>query len=187
MVNDQSNKSDDPQESPEKTDWEKTDALVAGSSQSVAPLGQEQAVQPVNATFEEPEGIVASFQGKRLKKRAALQAMHHYYTAQLEVAKHTFEEAVRAKKADVSLVTTEFLDRLNERYMSHLAKLGLRLFGVRNEALMKLNDQTSATMKEIQEKDWPESLRKKMMDGVMQNYDRFFKKVLEELGEENKD
>ncbi len=36
MVNDQSNKSDDPQDSPEKTDWEKTDALVARSSQSVS-------------------------------------------------------------------------------------------------------------------------------------------------------
>ncbi len=42
-------------------------------------------------------------------------------------------------------------------------------------------------MKEIQEKDWPEVLRKKALDGVTQNYDRFFKKVLEELGEENED
>lgn len=36
MVNDQSNKSDDSQDLPEKTDWGKTGALVARSSQSVS-------------------------------------------------------------------------------------------------------------------------------------------------------
>ena len=113
--------------------------------------------------------------------------MSHYYTAQLEVAKHTFEQAARAKKADTEIVTRKFLDELNERYIIHMTQLGLRNVAIRNEALIKLNDQTSATIKEIQESDWPEPLRKKAMDGAMQNYERFFKKVLEEIGEETEE
>jgi len=187
MVNDQSNKSDDPQVLPEKTDWTQTEALMKNPSESVTPASEEQAVQPMRTQLREPEGIIASFQAKKLKKRAALHAINHFYSAQLEVAKHTFEEAVRAKKADTELVTREFLDRLNERYIAHMTKLGISNVGVRNDAIVKLTDQLSATMREIQEKDWPEVLRKKALDGVTENFDRFFKKLMEELGEEKED
>ena len=188
MANDKSdNKSDDPQDLPEKTDWAKSEELMTKPSQSVAPVDQEQVIQPIRTILREPEGIIASFQAKKLKKTAALHAMSHYYTAQLEVAKHTFEQAARAKKADTEIVTRKFLDGLNERYIIHMTKLGLRNVEIRNEALIKLTNQTSATIKEIQESDWPEPLRKKALDGAMQNHERFFQKVLEEIGEETEE
>ncbi|MDA2935015.1 hypothetical protein MYX82_11840, partial [Acidobacteria bacterium AH-259-D05] len=54
---------------------------------------------------------------------------------------------------------------------------------VRQEALIVLSEQTSESLRQIMEKDWPETLRKKALDGVMESHDKFFRKIMDELGE----
>ncbi|MDA2933474.1 hypothetical protein MYX82_03935, partial [Acidobacteria bacterium AH-259-D05] len=76
-----------------KTDWSVAEEHIGNSGEALVPMQPDRALQPVQGSLQEPQGIVASFKANKVKKQAALALMQEYYKGQLEVAKDTFEQA----------------------------------------------------------------------------------------------
>jgi hypothetical protein len=87
------------------------------------------------------------------------------------------------RKAETTLLADQFLSSINAQHLAFLADLGLTNEGARAKALVKLADQTTETLKEIEERDWPEAIRDQTINGVLERNERFFKKLVNELGE----
>jgi hypothetical protein len=187
-------------EDKEKTDWthvnnaiqkRRADASMPATSDlgsaggPLAPrnsLGVQTAGSPPNL-IANPEGIIARFKMNQVAKKAAISHLESWYGAQLDVVRHQLSEVARAKKAETTLLADQFLSSINAQHLSFLADLGLKNEGARSAALIKLADQTAATLKEIATRDWPESIREQTINGVIERNQRFFSKLVNELGD----
>jgi hypothetical protein len=179
------------------TDWSAVDQVVQRRiSEGVLPLHPDRPLE-VPAAIEPPaesparpdgdavqvEGVVAQYRANKVARKAALAHLEVWYRAQLEVARHRLNEVARVRKAEATLLAEEFLHSINSRHLHFLTELGLRNEDTRNRAFLALGDQTSRALREIQERDWPASILQTTIGAVLERHQRFFEKIVRELGE----
>lgn len=175
----------------QRTDWSTVNsAIQRRSAENTLPIRASEDLAPPTSGLTAPRGsvpspdnVVQSFKMKRVERRAAVQHLEAWYSAQLDVARHHLGEVARVRKAESTLVADQFLRHLNAQHLEYLTTLGLQNEAVRSRALLALNDQTSATLKDIQTRDWPEALVTSAIEGVLERQKRFMARLVNELGE----
>jgi len=145
-------------------------------------LHSSRQIQTHEGTVEKPTSVIAKFKANGIQRKAAIEAISIWYRGQLDVARHAVEEAARVKKAEVSKVAEQMLMSLDAEHLRYLVSLGLQNFDFRNNALKQLGDQTAKSLKEIEQRDWPPHLVEKTIGAILRQHERFFEKILEELG-----
>jgi len=184
--------------SPESsTDWSTVDLVSHKRASSTAlplhpdrPLDVPASIQPPaeevarpDGDTARPEGIVMQYRANQLAKKAAVQHLSLWYRAQLDVARHRLGEVARVRKAEATLLAEQFLQSINSQHLQFLTDLGLRSEETRNRALLALGDQTAQALREIQRRDWPASMIEVTINAVLERHQRFFEKLVRELGE----
>lgn len=178
---------------PSKTDWTAiNDLATKRATGNILPALSEELQAPPPATGlqrpepnkgAQPQGVIAKFKANAITRKATLRYLEEYYDRQLEAAQHQLVEVVRVRKAEATAVAEQMLESINSQQMQFLVEVGLRNEAVRQKALIALNDQTSATLKQILEADWPQALRTQAVDGILERNRKFFSKLMTDLGE----
>ncbi|MGH7948604.1 MAG: hypothetical protein ACREQF_05220 [Candidatus Binataceae bacterium] len=175
----------------DKPDWKRrVDEIATGKSakDQIAPrLVEPEKVLPaipsIGEVKDKAEGVLVRFKEKRITRKAAAEQLKILYEGQRELIKHQVNEAVRIGKASATQVAETYLFKLNSQHLEELDTLGLQNTGKRQEMLRKLADQTSQNLRQAEESDWPDSVKKRTIDGIFELHDQFFDKLNRELGE----
>jgi len=175
---------------PEKPKWELVNRALEKKKldRELPPAATPAAVPGGLATppqaLGEPQGIIAKFQAGKVKRQAVVEHLRTWYAANLDVTKHQLSEAVRVRKAESTMVAEQFLRNLDQQHLEYLTSLGLRNLETRQRALIEVADQTTKTLKDMKDKDWPPQLIDKTIQGIFELHERFFAKTMEELGKD---
>ncbi len=105
-------------------------------------------------------------------------------SAQLDATKHQLSEVARVRKAQATVIAEQFIRALDQRHLEYLTSLGLRNLEVRQRALIEVGDQTTAMLRELETRDWPQHLIDKTIQSVVELHARFFEKIMAELGQQ---
>ncbi|HJU29041.1 MAG TPA: hypothetical protein VJ718_07720 [Candidatus Binataceae bacterium] len=149
----------------------------------VEPVQKLQSVEVVFSAEQRPDGAIAQFRASQIGRTAALRHVRTWYEGQLEAARHAVEQAIRVRKAEASRVAERLLMQIDSEHVQHLLALGLRSSEARNRVMLELGDQTSRTLKEIEDHDWAPQLVQEAICGVLEGHRRFFARIRQELGE----
>jgi hypothetical protein len=128
-----------------------------------------------------PKGVLAEFKAKRLTRKAALDQLTVYYDAQLDVVKTRLAETIRVRKAEATLKAEEFLQVLNNEHIEFLTELGLRNEDMRNRAFIKLNEQTTKSLREVENASWPTEMIDMTLEAMIARYKKFMGKLASDL------
>jgi len=192
------------QDNQNKTDWSLAEAIMTENDppstirdQVARTVGQGDLVlssggMPSTPNVGLPDSgagrsILTKWRENKLGRKATLQALDAHYGSQLEALKYNLTKAVQVQKARADVIAEEYLKELDARQLEMLAELGLRNKDTREKALMKLTDTTSARIKEVQEKDWPEPLIKDVIDELFKLRKRVVSEIMKELGGDHSD
>jgi hypothetical protein len=173
---------------PEKSDWSKVDKQLKSDPEGTQDLpvpslgGPEGGAQhPLIERFGNPKGVILEFKANRIQRRHALEALKEYHNGQLTVARTQIQEAVRIRTAEARQQAEQYLARIDTEYIQYLAALGMRNVDERQRMLIRLHEQTSTNLKQVLDADWPEKLRERSIDQIMELHDRFAAKLTREL------
>jgi hypothetical protein len=172
-----------------RTDWSGIETSLKRQAMDVAiPVARERQVPvptglhaPTDGS-ERPDGVIAQFKANRVSRRAAMEYLEVWYRAQLEVARHRLSEIARVRRAEATLLAEQFLHGINSQHLEYLTSLGLRNEEVRMRAFIQLSDQTSAALREIQGRDWPQQMVDRTVQAILERQEAFFRKLTQELG-----
>lgn len=171
-----------------KTDWGLTESVsqrdeaTSGelvSTQNQVRLQDSLEVKPESET---PEGILAQFQQKRLTRKASLAAMKMRYDQELDALQHRLSKACMVEKARADQMAEEFLKGLDAQHLQVLGELGLKNKETREEVLLKLTESTVERLKEVQNKDWPQSLIEDTINELFKLRKRSVAEIMKEIG-----
>ena len=175
---------------PDKTDWTE----VEGALERVDPqTGKLQASpgmdaptdlhrHPMVQKFGGAKGVMVEFQAGRIRRGATISALKEWHSGQLEVAKVQIQEAVRVHTAQASVQAERFLETLNHEYLTYLGELGLKNTAERQQMIIRLNDQTSKSLREVKDADWPQNMKDGAIANIMHMHETFADKLLQEVG-----
>ena len=175
---------------PKKTDWTEvegalqrvdpsTDKLPA-SPEMNAPADLQQ--HPIVEKFGGAKGVMMEFQAGRIRRGATISALKEWHSGQLEVAKIQIQEAVRVHTAQASVQAEKFLETLNQEYLAYLGELGLKNTAERQQMIIRLNDQTSKSLRQVMDADWPENMKATAIANITRMQETFADKLLQEVG-----
>ena len=177
---------------PEKrTDWSLVEGQIgevsAGSSSvpSTPSLDTPQAApaHQLMERFGNPKGLIMQVRAGAIQRSAAVDALKIWHRGQLAVAEVQVNEAVRIHTKKARVDAERFLARIDNDYLEYLGELGLRNVGRRQEMLVRLGDQTSKTLAEIQDADWPPTMKDQAVKKVMKMHEDFADKLDEGFAE----
>jgi len=131
-----------------------------------------------------PQGIIASYKAGKVQREAVIEYLRTWYSAQLDATKHQLSEVARVRKAQATVIAEQFIRALDQRHLEYLTSLGLRNLEVRQRALIEVGDQTTAMLRELETRDWPQHLIDKTIQSVVELHARFFEKIMAELGQQ---
>ncbi len=159
--------------------WDMVEAVTESkNAPSQKEISHSMSIDP--KLVREPEGVIENFRHNKITQQAGLAIVKEWYNSQLEVAKHQLKKAVVLKTREADVDAEKFLAKINQRHLVFLRDLETSNLDERFGALEGLGDQTSAMLKKLIEKDWPESMRNQMIDGVSELQKRFFEKIMTE-------
>jgi len=170
----------------DRTDWETTNKALSrhdvgqvlpDKAHSGSPLTDSEGNTPLI-----PQTMLAQFQAGGIERRAAVEQLKAWHAGKLEIAEHAITEAVRVKKAEATGMAEQLLAQLDMERTQFLRSLGMENTGARQEALTELSVQTTAMLRDAQSQDMPDAVKDMNIRGIMQLYERFFDKLLDELG-----
>lgn len=153
--------------------------LTPARSESATPAPAVQVEMP---SADGARGVLARYKANKLKRSAALEALEKTYAGQLDVLEHRIIEATRVKKAETHVQAEEYLKELDAQNLEVLAEIGLRNRETRERALIELTERTSATIAEVQEKNWPQALIEDTIEQLFALRRRLIREIMEELG-----
>lgn len=175
---------------PNKTDWTE----VEGALQRIDPpkddLQQSPAMNapadlkqhPMVKRFGGAKGVITEFQAGRIRRGATISALREWHNGQLEVAKTQIQEAVRVHAAQASVQAERFLETLNHEYLAYLGELGLKNTAERQQMIVRLNEQTSKSLREVMDADWPPQMKNRAIEDITHMQKTFADKLLQEVG-----
>ena len=133
-------------------------------------------------TLDASRGILVEYKANRMGRKATLAALQEQYNSALTIYKHHLENVVMGQNARDDVNYAAYQKQLDQEYLEVLAELGLRNKSVRERALIDLTDMTANRLKEVQEKDWPTSLKESVIDDLIALRQRFSDEMMKELG-----
>lgn len=171
-----------------KTDWSKVDAVIKSRDTSDLDkvYSDSQEVVPKSdlpSAMFTPEGILANFKKKQIERKVGIQLLRTFYEQQLDVVENQLKQGAHLKNKETLVEARKFLYELDRRQVEYFADFGLKNNDLRNQTMLKLGDQTSQVLKDLQEKDYPEEIRTEITKGVMKLHRDFFLKLTNELEE----
>jgi hypothetical protein len=131
------------------------------------------------------QGILAKWKANQMGRKQALDALAEQYKGQLELLKHKITEQVRVGKTQVSVAAEEYLKILDAKHLEVLVQLGMRNAATRWKAVTDLTDMAVTQVRELENKNWPESLIKATVAKVFALLDRVAAEIMRELGSEH--
>ena len=170
-----------------KTDWNRVERMARpdeapSSDGALVPSRPQDVAIPSPANIGEPTGILAKYKANKLERKAALKALEKSYSGQLSVLEHQIVKAEGLRKTEISVLAEEFLKDLDARHLEVLAEIGMRNKGTREAALVNLTEQTVEKLKDVQQRDWPESLVRDTVRDLLELRERLVREIMEELG-----
>ncbi len=172
-----------------RTDWSKVNDSLKKRDRSNLPINADRPLDvpkhltPAEDEVEKPDGMVANFKANQVKKKAALNAVEVWYSKSLDVFKHRLSEVAKVRKEEATVMAKQALMDLDAHHLDYLLRLGLQNERARREALVRLGDETAASLKEIDTKDWPAELIEQTIAGVFLRHQAFFSKITAEIGQ----
>lgn len=189
-----------------KTDWSMTDSVLnTGGAAKPDPespaqarvergelITNNEADVPQAPSVDAPDpnaaqGILAKFKKNQLSRRATIQALETHYETQLDTLKYSLAKASQVQKARADVLAEEYLQQLDARQLEVLSELGLRNKDTRERALLDLTEMTVAKLREVQEKDWPDELRRDTIEELLGLRKRAVAEMMRELGGETEE
>lgn len=185
-----------------KTDWSLTNSVMgsegnkatdADAQSSRAERGELIAPNdpdvPSAPTVDAPDpnaatGIIAQFRRNQLSRKATIAALKEHYDTQLDTLKYSLAKASQVQKARADVLAEEYLQQLDARQLEVLSELGLRNKETRERALVELTEMTVAKLREVQDKDWPDEIRRDTIEELLGLRKRAVAEMMRELGGE---
>ena len=146
-----------------KTDWSFVDNLTEESETIRGELVEASSDGEVSLPStgnspnapQKPDGILASFQAKKVTRRAAIEALTVNYKFQIDSLRHNLSKALLVSNAKADTMAKEFLMELDSQHLEVLGRLGLKNKETRERVLADLSESTANTLRELEQKDWP--------------------------------
>lgn len=134
-------------------------AMVPASSQPNIPTVVAPAIQgSIALPVEQPRDFLSRLKANAKNRRAMMEALDAHYASQLDGLRAQLSAGLRVHKSKLDLQAEEYLKSLDAQHLEVLGQLGIRNPESHWKAIMELNDMAVAKIKEVQEKQWPESL-----------------------------
>ena len=167
-------------DAPKKRDWSTVNQML--DKREPLPVHADTSVVPDVTTpkADAVQGLVQQMKAGAVQRRAALDQMKALTKSQLEVFTHQLQNAARVKKVESTVLTEQFLQKLDHDYNEILSQLRLRNEAFRRDTLKKLGDETAKDLEEIATKDWPDWMIKKSLEMVETRYNKFLDKLFED-------
>ena len=168
----------------QKTDWSKVDSLANPNSATATTNALGQPIvpdAPMAHDSQDIKGVIAEYKAGKIKKKAALDAYEKISKAQLTLLEHQLGEAVKSKKAEATMIAKEFLAKLDADYQLVLQGIGVANEKARQETLLHLGNQTSRSLKEVQEADWPQFMVLETVKVITARYKKFLDQIQQDL------
>jgi hypothetical protein len=131
---------------------------------------------------ETPRGILMRWKRSQIDRQTALKAIQAQYEAQLDALRYQLRKAVSVSHAKADLIANEYLKKLDSEHLEILKDLGLRNAETRATALIEVRDMIVDKLKEVQTKNWPESMMNRTIDDLLALEQRVCAEMMKELG-----
>jgi hypothetical protein len=167
----------------EKTNWELVDTIVSGENKiKEKQLSPKSLADSISASQEalKPDGIISKYKQQAISRKTSIELMKVWYSSQLEVTKHQLGLAVEVKKKETDAEVERLLADINKKHLHYLMELDFVNTSEKQEATLKLGNQTAEMLEKLQSRDWPAALKEQMINGVIELNKRFFEKIMKE-------
>lgn len=184
------------------TDWSRVERInnpkpaappppPAGQSRELVPAPpQLPAVAPppvqgsVSVPFETPKDLLSRIKANSKNRKAMMEALDVHYATQLDGLRAQLSAGLKVHKSKLDLQAEEYLKSLDAQHLEVLGQLGIRNAATRWKAITELTDLAVAKIKEVQEKQWPESLIDETISQILSLKNRVAAEVMREFGAE---
>lgn len=184
------------------TDWSRVERInnpkpaappppPAGQSRELVPAPpQLPAVAPppvqgsVAVPFETPKDLLSRIKANSKNRKAMMEALDVHYATQLDGLRAQLSAGLKVHKSKLDLQAEEYLKSLDAQHLEVLGQLGIRNAATRWKAITELTDLAVAKIKEVQEKQWPESLIDETISQILSLKNRVAAEVMREFGAE---
>jgi hypothetical protein len=160
-------------------------AMVPVSSQPNLPSVAQPALQGTIAPpLHPPLDFIGKLKANAKNRKAVMEALDAHYSSQLDGLQAQLSAGLRVHKTKVDQQAEEYLKTLDASHLEVLGQLGVRNAATRWQAITELTDLAVAKIKEIQEKQWPESLIDDTVSQILSLRKRVAAEVMREFGAE---
>jgi len=179
-------------------DWSRVERLNnpkpgASESKAIVPTSSQPNLPAVVAPpapgsiafpIEQPTDFISKLKANSKNRKAMMEALDAHYASKLEGLRAQLSAGLRVHKTKLDLQAEEYLKSLDAQHLEVLGQLGIRNADTRWKAIMELNDLAVAKIKEVQEKQWPESLIDEAVSQILAVKNRVAAEVMREFGAE---
>jgi hypothetical protein len=138
----------------------------------------------IKLPVEEPRDFIGRLKANSKNRKAMMQALDAHYHSQLEGLRAQLSAGLKVHKSKLDLQAEEYLKSLDAQHLDVLGQLGIRNAATRWKAITELTDLAVAKIKEVQEKQWPESLIDETIGQILELKNRVAAEVMREFGAE---
>ena len=164
---------------PKKTDWSRVDRSgPVRNLPEVIPTDPEVLAPAPSQTVG---GVLQRLKEGKIVRKAAVQELEAITTARLDVLTHQLQEATKVKKIEATVTADRFLKELDLQFQEVVQGLGIRNEAIRRETMKKLNDDTTRDLKEIMNKDWPDSIKNETIDAITYRWRQFLRNLMKDV------
>jgi hypothetical protein len=161
-------------------------AMVPVPPQADVPMITPPTLQgSIDVPLQQPLDFIGKLKANAKNRKAVMAALDAHYASQLDGLQAQLAAGLRVHKTKVDLQAEEYLKTLDARHLEVLGQLGVRNAATRWQAIMELNDLAVAKIKEVQDKQWPDSLIDDTITQILSLRKRVAAEVMRELGAEN--
>lgn len=129
-----------------------------------------------------PRGIVMQWKRNQIDRQTAIKAIQEQYNAQLDALGYHLRKAVSVSNARADRIAEEYLKKLDSEHIQILKDLGLRNAETRARALIEVREMIAVKLQEVQSKKWPQSLKDRTVDDLLDLEKRVSAEMMKELG-----
>jgi F0F1-type ATP synthase membrane subunit b/b' len=159
--------------------------MVPASSQPNLPAVAAPPIQgSIALPVEQPRDFISKLKANSKNRKAMMEALDAHYASQLDGLRAQLSAGLRVHKTKLDLQAEEYLKSLDAQHLEVLGQLGIRNAATRWKAIMELNDMAVAKIREVQEKQWPESLIDETVSQILAVKNRVAGEVMREFGAE---
>ena len=168
---------------PKKTDWSPVEHHdPTRNLPEVVSTGPEGLTPAPSVAFG---SVLQNLKIGRIERKAAVKELEVITAGQIDVLIHQVKEAAKVKKTEATVTADKFLKELDLQFQEVVQALGLKNEAIRVDTLKKLGDRTAQDMKEVMNKDWPESMKDDVLLAIKVRWKGFVEDLMKDVSGEN--